>query len=59
MKTNYQSFKERIEKAALSELPKLEERLSLLWENGIFTVLEFQRLDALICDKQINEHLKK
>ena len=53
MKTNYQSFRDKIREADPADAPKLEKALDRLWDAGIFTVAEFQRLDALICNKNL------
>ena len=54
MKTNYASMTARINKATtLESIEKLDKSLDRLYNAGIFTVSELQRLDAKLCDKLI------
>jgi hypothetical protein len=53
MKTNYQSFRARIARTTSpAELDTLETSLARLWDAGVFTVAQFQRLDAALCDRR-------
>ena len=50
--SNYKSFLKRISKVEdLESLKKLDESLDRLWDNGVFTVKEFQKLDFKILEK--------
>lgn len=50
--SNYLSFKARIAAAAtVRDVERLDESLCRLLRAGVFTVSEFQCLDALLCDK--------
>ena len=52
--TNYAAMAARIRKCATpSHLTKCERSLTRLWDNGIFTVSEFTRLDSLLVDMRI------
>jgi hypothetical protein len=54
MKSNYQSFIERIKSAPNVEaLRKLDKSLDRLWEVGAFTQSEFSRLDSRLMDRMI------
>jgi hypothetical protein len=57
MKTNYQSFLARIARSTSpAELIKLETSLARLWDAGVFTVAQFQRLDAALCARRDTIH---
>lgn len=49
--SNYQSFKQRIDSAKPSDYDRLAISLDRLWIAGVFSVVEFQRLDAYMLDK--------
>lgn len=50
MKTEFQSMRDRIFKCkTLEELKKVEVSIDRLFNNGIFTASQLQRLDSLIC----------
>lgn len=53
--TNYQTMAQRINKAdTLAALDKVEASLDRIFNNGIFTINEYAKLDAKIVDKRIN-----
>ena len=52
--SDYKKFANKIRKAKdLETLNKLENSLTNLYNNGIFTVSEFSRLDILLIDNKI------
>ena len=53
MKTIYQSFHARIAAADTpAQIDKLETSLIRLWNAGVFTVAQSQKLDAALCDRR-------
>jgi hypothetical protein len=52
-KNNYKSFCEKIAKSTYLDSITLHKSLDRLWNAGIFTVSELQKLDAKICDLSI------
>ena len=53
--TNYQAMAQSINKAdTLEALDKVETSLDRIFNNGIFTINEYAKLDAKIVDKRIN-----
>lgn len=53
--TNYQTMTQRINKAdTLAALDKVEASLDRIFNNGVFTINEYAKLDAKIVDKRIN-----
>lgn len=55
MKTNYQSFVDRIDaENTYDGLKKLETSLDRLYNAGIFSVSEFKRLDTKILNKLVD-----
>lgn len=54
MDSNYIYLSKKIKKAkTIEELNRLDESLNNLYNNGIFTISEFSRLDLLIVDYKI------
>ena len=54
METNYQSAIDRVNRCkSIHEVFKLEKSLERLWEAGMFTDSEFQRIDAKLMNKEI------
>ena len=50
MESNYKSFVKRIKAASKDELSNLDRSLDRLFEVGIFTISEYQRLDQKIME---------
>lgn len=48
MKTNYALIKEKIQKMSYSEADKYNVKM---YENGLLTISEFQKLDSYLIDK--------
>jgi hypothetical protein len=56
--TNYQAMTQRINRANTMEaLAKVETSLDRIFNNGIFTINEYSKLDQKIVDKRINIEL--
>jgi hypothetical protein len=55
MKTDYASMADRIRACkTLDQTNRAEVSLNRLWDAGVFTQSEMQRLDILICDQRNN-----
>jgi len=55
MKTNYASMADRIRACkTLDETNRAEASLGRLWDAGVFSQSEMQRLDILICEQRNN-----
>ena len=56
--TNYQAMAQRINKAnTIEALAKVETSLDRIFDNGIFTINEYSKLNQKITDKWINIEL--
>lgn len=56
--SNYKAMAERIRKAkTVEDLNKCEDSLTNLYNNGIFTVSDFSRLDLLVLKKRVEHEL--
>jgi len=54
MKTNYTSAIERINRCnTIEDCDKMEKSLQRIWDNGLFTVSEFSRLDGALMKRKI------
>ena len=54
MKSNFASAIERVNKCqTLQDCDNLETSLNRIWNNGIFTALEFARIDSALVTRKI------